>query len=538
MRALLVNPSWPFTFWSFSKTLERDRKETLCTPLGLITLAALLPTEWELQLVDRSFQRITEDLWNWAEVIFISCMIVQRQDTLRVVGQAKQRGKTVVVGGPYPSLLPDELIQAGADLVYKGEAEQGLSDLLSALLSGKTGIVFEEKAKPIMTDSPMPRFDLLDLDAYEIAAIQTSRGCPFECEFCDVAQIYGRRTRYKEPDQVISELERLRTLGYKGFVLVSDDNFIGSRKHAMRILRQLIPWIKGCGEPFSFWTQASANLGNDKELIDLMTEANFSHVFIGIETPDEETLKRYHKYQNVRDPLSEAVHNIIANGLSVIGSFIIGFDGEQKGIDERICSFVEQLHLSFVMVNILVAVPGTALWDRLERENRLLISESHRRSQGDSLNFVPTRPESEIREEFLNIIDRLYEPSNFLKRTYECYLTMRPTRKAMASKDENATKVREPVKRVKMRSFRQDIIIAGGLLWTWGVVSPHRRQFWRQLVGMRFKNPSRLIAYLGAIAAGETLIDIREQILGGTSMVQVLDPTGDDSLKESFVSEL
>jgi radical SAM superfamily enzyme YgiQ (UPF0313 family) len=364
-----------------------------------------------------------------------------------------------------------------------------------------------------MMTSPLPRYDLLRLDDYQIIVVQTSRGCPFNCEFCDIVSLYGRKTRYKTPDQILAELEILHRLGWRGTIFVGDDNFIGSRNHAKAILEKLIPWNKGRGEPFGFFAQASVNLGQDLEMIDLLTAANFGGVFVGIESPDAEVLKYAGKHQNVRNPLAESLAAINRNGLGIIGSFMIGFDNERKGADYRISHFVEQLDIPVVMVNMLVALPGTNLWNRLERENRLLEESIIGQDvSGDRMNFVPVRPEEEIYDEFVRIWDYLYKPERFLARASRYFQNMRPTRAAMGLEKSNGTTLtgasRAPL-RIRLRYLRGFL----RLLWLQGIRPSYRRHFWKNLYELYRKNPSRVESYLHACGFGENMFRIREMLL-------------------------
>ncbi|MFC1836348.1 B12-binding domain-containing radical SAM protein [Thermodesulfobacteriota bacterium] len=513
MKALLVNPKSPRSFWTLDQSLKLVGKKTVLPPLGLLTVAALLPKEWELRLVDRSFQKLDAAVWDWADIILLTGMIVHREDMLHVIGEAKVKGKPVVVGGPCASSLPDEFVEAGADYVVLGEAETSLEPFLAALADGRVSGVFPAQPRPDMTTSPLPRFDLLDMDAYIDMSIQTSRGCPFECEFCDIINLYGRSPRYKSPEQVIAELECLNSLGWRGEVFICDDNFIGSKKHARGILAKLTPWLEANGKPFAFMTQTSLNLGHDPELIDRITEANFGNVFIGIESPDDEVLKLTHKYQNTKNPLEEAIHNICANGLTVVGSFVLGFDGEIKGVDQRIIALVEKTNMPAPMINLLQAAPNTALWDRLISENRLLSERTNGQTTGGNrLNFVPSRPESEIIQEYVSLTETLYEPSAFMKRAYNYYLTMRPTRAALGSKAGKAPNKMPPRAKVPTRFKLRQTMGFMAIVWRRGIVSPHRYQWWKQLLGIYRKNPSRMMGYLMALGFGENLIHMREMI--------------------------
>ena len=339
MRALLLNPNLPRSLATLEASCKVSGFPALSPPLGLLTVAALLPQEWEFRLVDLNARHLTEADWDWADLVLISGMIIQKAGVLSLVRQAKQRGKTSVVGGPYATSLSHEVLDAGADFLVRGEGELAIPYFLAALEDNQPGGVFQEDRKPEINESPVPRFDLVNLEDYLSMGIQTSRGCPFNCEFCDVINLYGRVPRHKTPDQVLRELETLYRLGWRREVFICDDNFIGNKDQARAILQQLIPWSKNHGEPFAFWTQTSVNLGQDVPLIDLLTEANFSHVLLGVETPETDLLKQAGKYQNLQNPLAESLGNINAHGLSMLASFIIGFDGEKTGTGDRICEF-------------------------------------------------------------------------------------------------------------------------------------------------------------------------------------------------------
>ncbi|MCK9377776.1 MAG: DUF4070 domain-containing protein [Syntrophobacterales bacterium] len=516
MRVLLVNPEMPPSFWSFRESCKLLGRKTLLPPLGLLTVAALLPQEWEFRLVDLNTRNLSPADWQWADLVMITGMIIQREGVLNLIRQAKALGKTTVVGGPYVTSTPQEAQAAGANFVVRGEGETVIPQFLSALREGKAGGLIQEGSKPDMSISPVPRFDLLTLDDYVTMSIQTSRGCPFDCEFCDIVSLYGRKPRYKEPDQVIAELEVLYRLGWRRVVFVSDDNFIGNKKHARAILAPLTAWMKSHGEPFGFITQASVNLGHDVEMIDLLTDANFNHIFLGVETPEPEILSRNQKYQNLKEPLGPSLETIGANGLSMVASFIIGFDHEATGAGDRICDFVEKHHIPLVMLNLLQAPPQTRLWKRLQQEGRLLDLQTTGDSYGLDLNFIPTRAAAEIVGEYVDAIDRLYEPVAYLGRTYRFYLNMRPTRRALGQAPKSKTAPARPAQRFDSAWFKGTCSDWKALLtsiWRQGILAPHRRQYWRQLLGIYRQNPSRLKSYLAACVMGENLFPLRREIL-------------------------
>lgn len=513
MNCLLINPQLPLSFWSFRQTCRALGIKSVIPPLGLITVAALLPREWQMRLADLNTRKLTEEDWNWADLVLLSGMFPQREELLALIKEAKERGKIAVAGGPYVTSSPASVREAGADFVVIGEGENTVPRLVSALRQGKKQGTFASDEYPDLSQSPVPRFDLLDFKHYASMSIQASRGCPFDCEFCDIATVYGRSPRYKAPNQVIGELDSLFRLGWQGEVFISDDNFIGNKKRARAILAEMIPWLKQRGEPFVFWTEASMNLGQDPEMIDLMTEANFGQVFIGIESPDEEVLDFTRKRHNLRNPLVDSIAAMNKNGLSLLGSFIIGFDGEKKGVGDRICALVEETAIPVVMINPLQAPPNTSLWNRLKREGRLLEDRiTANNTFAGMLNYVPTRPESEILQEFAHTWAYLYEPSRFLARAYRFYLTMRPTRSALALQRGDVLPEVSPPAKLSLRKHRQQLHAFFCLIWWQGIRPPYRLQFWRQLWGILRRNPSRAMSYLKACALGENMLRLTDEI--------------------------
>lgn len=513
MRVLLLYPEAPGSFWSFKESCKLAGSRALLPPLGLLTVAALLPPDWDFRLVDLNVRKLAPEDWQWADLAMISGMLIHKAGVLDLIREAQTQGKPVAVGGPYATSLPQEVLDAGADFLILGECENTLPLFLQALKEGKKTGVIREEAKPDLATSPVPRFDLLNLADYEVLSIQTSRGCPFDCEFCDVVNLFGRKPRYKKPQQVIDELAAIYRLGFRGTVFISDDNFIGNKDHARAILNHLTPWMKSHDEPFSFWTQASVNLGQDLAMIDLLTAANFSTVFLGVESPDEELLELNRKYQNLKNPVAQSIANIEANGLTPMASFVLGFDREKPGAGERICQFVEDNHIPLVVLNTLHVLPNTSLWERLQRQGRL------REAKAPSdmnllggLNYLPDRPEAEILGEYVKAVDRLYEPSRYFYRLYMHCLTMRPTRRHLKQQE-----VKESVPRQKpqlpLGAQLRDLRTLMKGLWRHGVLAPYRRQFWWQLWDLKRKNPSRLKKYLINCFVGESIFWVRREVL-------------------------
>ncbi|NES85479.1 MAG: B12-binding domain-containing radical SAM protein, partial [Moorea sp. SIO2B7] len=353
MRALLIYPVFPPTFWSYEKILELVDRKVLLPPLGLITVAAILPQEWEFKLVDRNIRNVTEAEWEWADLVILSAMIVQKKDLIDQIHKAKRRGKIVAVGGPYPTSVPDDPQDAGAYFLILDEGEITLPMFVEALQRGETSGTFRTTEKPDVSQTPIPRYDLLEFDAYDSMSIQFSRGCPFQCEFCDIIVLYGRKPRTKTPAQLLKELEYLYQLGWRRGVFMVDDNFIGNKRNVKLLLKELKVWQAEHQYPFRFNTEASVDLAADQELMDLMVECNFDAVFLGIETPDEESLQLTKKFQNTRTSLTDTVDKIIRAGLRPMAGFIIGFDGEKKGAASRIIKFVEEAAIPTAMFGML-----------------------------------------------------------------------------------------------------------------------------------------------------------------------------------------
>jgi radical SAM superfamily enzyme YgiQ (UPF0313 family) len=499
---LMINPPLPLSFWSCSETLALTGKKALLPPLGLLTVAALLPENWNLRLVDLNVRPLAEDDWAGIDLVLVTGMLVQRESLLDILAQAKARGILTAAGGAYPTTAPQEILDAGCNFLIQGEGETTIPELVAAVEAGDTYGVFACNEKPDLATSPTPRFDLAPLADYESMSLQTSRGCPFACEFCDIVSLFGRTPRNKTPDQVIAELEAIRRLGFRGTVFVADDNFIGNRPRAVALLNRITAWQARHGEPFNFITQASVNLGQDVPLIDLLTAANFSYVFVGIESPDDDVLKAAHKHQNIRNPLLDSLRAINAHGLSVIGSFILGMDGEKPGAGRRMQAFAEAADLPWVMVNVLRALPQTELWNRLRAEGRL--HDGIEASGWDALtNFTPLRPIETIFAEQVEALTTLYAPGAYLGRVLRATLAMRPTRASRPG--SKARPKADPAQAVRQRHRSSDLLPLASLIWRQGIIGRSRWQFWYQLATVAWRNPSRLRRYLVLCGMGENL---------------------------------
>jgi radical SAM superfamily enzyme YgiQ (UPF0313 family) len=496
MRVLLLYPVFPKSFWSFDKTIELIGRKVSLPPLGLITVAAILPQSWEFRLVDRNVRFETEDDWAWADLVIISGMIVQKPDLVHLIREAKRRGKLVGVGGPYVTSVPESAQEAGADFLVLDEGEITLPLLVEALERGETSGIFSANGeKPDVTTTPIPRYDLLDLGAYSDISVQFSRGCPFQCEFCDIIVLYGRKPRTKTPAQLLAELQALYDLGWRRTVFMVDDNFIGNKRNVKLLLRELGPWMAARGYPFRLLTEASVDLAQDSELLELMLAANFTSVFLGIETPDTDSLTLTQKFQNTRNSLIESVQKINQSGMRVMAGFIIGFDGEKPGAGRRIIDFVEATAIPLAVFGMLQALPNTALWHRLQKEGRLL--DGREETNGNQMaltNFVTTSPIEELAREYVSCFWELYEPSRYLSRVFRHFMAMKPPPHKV------------PFRMPELIELRAILLIC----WRQGFKRSTRFQFWHHLFSIIRHNPRVFAHYLTTCALNEHFMEYRQ----------------------------
>ena len=503
MRTLFVYPEFPKTFWSYEKILELVNRKVLLPPLGMVTVAALLPQHWPMKLVDRNVREVSEAEWDWAELVVISGMIVQKRDMAAQIAKAKARGLPVAVGGPFASSTPEAPELDLADYKVLDEGEITLPQFVEAIERGEPAGRFSANGeKPDVTSTPIPRFDLLQLDAYDSMSVQFSRGCPFQCEFCDIIVLYGRKPRTKTPEQLIAELQSLYDLGWRRSIFLVDDNFIGNKRNAKLLLPALKEWQIEHGSPFSLSTEASVDLAADEELMAMMAECRFDSVFLGIETPDEASLETAKKLQNTRSSLDESVDRITSYGIRVMAGFIIGFDGEKSGAGSRIVEFVSRTGIPAAMMGMLQALPNTGLWHRLEKEGRLIENKAAAKgvNQTNLLNFVPTRPIRDIANEYVDAFCQLYEPHAYIDRVCSYYLKMGKPRWQQFV-PANLKKSSLPT----WTDLRALLIV----IWRQGIKRDTRWRFWRSLLKVALGNPAVLEQFLVTLAHNEHFLEYR-----------------------------
>ena len=436
IRCLLIQPEFPLgSFWNYKESVESIGAKTPNMPLGLITVAAILPQHWEFRLVDLNCETLSEADWQWAELVGMGGMLPQQPSLLAMIREAKGRGKFVVIGGSDPSSQAELYTEADARVLDEGEITIPL--WIESWRAGKADGIFRSAEKPDMTISPVPRYDLLNINYYNQMALQISRGCPFNCEFCDIIELFGRKPRIKNAEQVIRELEAIKARGYRGSVDIVDDNFIGNKRYIRQtILPAMKKWNRRRLRPFFFATEASMNLADDVPMMKEMAMAGFRIIFTGIETPDPELLLKTQKSQNTVRPIQERLRRMMECGLMPTAGFIIGFDGEKPGMDRAIIDCIENGPVTIAMTGLLVALPNTQLTRRLKKEGRLLsfdgrpIAEGTKNETADlskttfvvadqttaGLNFITTRDRFEILKEFRNVVDTIYSPKVYMDR--------------------------------------------------------------------------------------------------------------------------
>ncbi len=414
MKALLVYPDYPDTFWGFRSALQLVDKKASEPPLGLLTVAALLPTEWDLKLVDMKVKDLKDADLADADLVFISAMSIQRDSVVMVLDRCQEMDVTTVAGGPLFTTCPEDFPQA--DHLVLGEAEVTLEPFLQDLARGEARRVYLADRQPVIKHSPPPRYDLIDIHDYATMDLQYSRGCPFDCEFCDITSLFGHRVRTKSVSQVLHELQNIYLLGWRGTVFFVDDNFIGDMARLKQdLLPALIEFMKARDYPFGLSTQLSINLADDPELMLLMREAGFAGVFVGIETTNEDSLIECGKSQNEGRDLLESVARIQAAGLEVKAGFIIGFDNDPLDVFEQISRFIRDSGIVTAMVGLLNAPRGTRLHQRLGKEGRLL-DEVTGDNTDCSLNFEPKMNRSTLISGYKQVLNSIYSAGPYYDR--------------------------------------------------------------------------------------------------------------------------
>jgi radical SAM superfamily enzyme YgiQ (UPF0313 family) len=462
IKALLVWPKIPPSYWAFSGMLELLPEKVVMPPLGLATVAALCPPNWTLRLVDEAVEDLTDLDLHWADLVMVGGMEVQKHGMQAVLARARRLGRRTIVGGPYASSEPARML-AMADHVVVGEPDEVFPEIARDLEDGTARRHYEIAEKPDVTKSPLPRFDLFKLESYASMSIQFSRGCPFQCEFCDIIILYGRKPRTKTPQQVTAELDELLRLGWMKQVFMVDDNFIGNHQRALDLCVELEKWQQEHGFPVMFYTEASMDLAKKTALMDAMVRANFFYVFLGIESPSKEALKETRKFQNLAiDPVS-SVELIHEHGLWVTGGFIVGFDSDTDDIFDRQIEFIERTAIPWAILNCLHAIPRTALHDRMQKEGRLL-AESPTTGDTTPPNFRTTLAPAAILRGQAKTLAAIYDPAAFYERAWRSMESWQTKKTQHAARQPGAVGIAAIV----LRS-----------VWQQGIKSNYRKAYWK-----------------------------------------------------------
>ena len=491
LKVLMVWPRFPSSFWSFDGILDLVPIETDQPPLGLLTVAALCPKNWTLRLIDRSFEDLLDTDILWADLVMVSGMRVQKDDIRETLLRARALGKRTMIGGPFASSEP-ELLLSLADHLVVGEPDEIFHEIAADVERGSAKRLYVVKDKPDVSKTPPPRFDLLKIEKYASMAVQFSRGCPFQCEFCDIITIYGRKPRTKRPSQLLAELDVLFELGWREQVFIVDDNFIGNHKLALELALKLEEWQKSHDYALLFYTEASIDLAQRPGLIEAMVKANFFYVFIGIESPSPKSLIEAKKFQNLRrDPL-ESIRFIQSEGLWVTAGFIIGFDSDTEEIFEQQRDFIERAAIPWAMAGFLQAPPSTPLFDRMLKEGRLLM-ESTATSNFDPPNFRTLLPLSVLLEGYRGILVSLYGASAFYDRCYRSLLQW------------NSRKPQKPPEIALLPTLG---IVVRSIVHQ-GILSSYRKAYWKFLLRLAARwslNPPKFSLGFAMLLSGHHFI--------------------------------
>jgi radical SAM superfamily enzyme YgiQ (UPF0313 family) len=496
-RVLLIYPEIPETYWSYRHSLSFVGKKALMPPLGLLTVAAIMGEGYEYRLVDMNVRELEDADLEWADMALISAMIVQRPSMEEVIRRCNQASVPVTAGGPYPSSCYQEI--EGVDHFVLGEGECTIPQFREDLEQGRPQDVYHPNGRPEIDEVPVPRFDLCEVGLYETMPLQFSRGCPFDCEFCDIVNLFGHRVRTKSPRQFVAEMDAAYRTGFRGSLFIVDDNFIGRRSHAKALLREIAVWQKARGYPFQLSTEASIDLATDRELLDLLASAGFVMVFVGLETPDRDSLQEVGKQQNLRLSMPEAVRRIQRTGIEVTGGFIIGFDSDPPDIADRQIRFIRQLGIPTAMVGLLMALPNTRLWSRLEREGRILSQSQGNNTHAVELNFRTRIPKKQLLDAYHRVLREVYEPREYFRR---CLTLLR-----------RFPKPQERTKSSQQRSIRmRDLRAFGRSLWRQGFSSYGHWYWWYLLRALAMK-PRLIVRIVTMAVQGHHYFVITSRVL-------------------------
>lgn len=481
MKILFVYPKYPDTFWSFKHVLNFVSKKASFPPLGLLTVANTLPKKWEKRLVDMNVSALSDKDIEWADLIFISAMITQKESAKEVIQSCNELNKKIVVGGPLFTTGYEDF--EGVDHFILGEVENTLQEFVDDLEKGVAKQIYFAEEWPEITKTPVPLWSLINVNHYVALSVQFSRGCPYDCEFCNITVMYGHVPRVKDASQILEELNAILATGFRGSVFFVDDNLIGNKKELKKTLPEVIRWQEKEKYPFAFLTEASLNLADDEDLMQMMVRAGFHSVFVGLETPNNDSLVECNKLQNKGRDMVFAVKRIQKHGMQVLGGYIVGFDSDLESIFEDQIKFIQKSGVPVAMVGILSALPKTRLYKRLREEKRLLEDTSGNNTDG-SLNFIPKMRKEDLVNGYLRIIQTIYSPKNYYERIITFLEEYRPAKTKQKKIDF-----------IQLRAFFQSV-------WCLGITGDSKRYYWKFMAKVILKYPRTLPEVVGLTVRG------------------------------------
>jgi radical SAM superfamily enzyme YgiQ (UPF0313 family) len=526
VNCLLVQTKFSaFSFWNYQDVCEIVGAKYPAAPLGLLTVAALLPQQWKFMVIDENVEPLRDEHIMWADIVMTGGMLPQQKSMLEFINRAHDLGRLVVVGGPDPTSQPD--LYRKADFLVLGEGEVTIPMFLADLEDGATSGIYSSVQRANMLEAVVPRYDLIRFRNYIMIGMQFIRGCPFNCEFCDVIELFGRTPRFKSNEQILRELQTLYDLGYRGHIDMVDDNFIGNNKKVKGLLREIKAWSIKHRYPFYFTTEASVNLAEDDELLQLMQDCDFRYVFLGIETPENDTLALNNKNQNVNRPVTEAVRKILSYGMVSNGGYIIGFDSESSRIASNMIDSIQASGISMAMIGLLYALPNTQLTRRLEAEGRLFHEAAQSVTDGDidqmtsGLNFITLVPRLEIFRNYIRVIDTVYSPAHYYRRVIYTSLNIRPKYRHKPSFATWLIYMRSFLRVCRRAGFSRDT----GLL------------YWRMFFTVILRNPLGIEAAVNLAAMYIHFRKQKDYIVAATEeTLKRLETTGEQALNERMTA--
>lgn len=500
MKALLVHPKCPeMTFWNMGGIIKKfTDKKAAHIPLGLLTIASMLPKNWTLKLVDENVEELTDENILWADIVLLGAMLIQKERAQKIIAHCNKLGKKVVIGGPFFTTCDDEDLK-GADYILQGEVEDTIHIFLDDFERGVTKQIYPiPKKRPDITKTPIPMWELINFDDYVTMAVQHSRGCPYDCEFCDIVTMYGKHPRVKKPEQMIAEFQSLYDADWRGPVFIVDDNFIGNKIKVKKMLRWLIDWQRRYGYPFHFVTQASIDIARDNELLELMREVNFREVFIGIESVSIESLEECGKFQNLNLGISfvDAIRKIQAYGIQVMASLIIGFDHDPPDVAKKSINLIREIDVPTFQISRLSVLYKTRLYERLFKEGRIKGSATGENTDGSTNILYPKDIEERLNAAFNEIFTTIYSAPELYRRIWNLVKSLPPNTRGNVFRVSSA--------KTLLKSF-----------WKIGILAKGRRfLFWKLIAKTLLFSWRNFPVLIKHFVFGEHLIEITERFRG------------------------